>query len=380
MKSPARSAALLVVTGALAIGLSAFARADVPAGYKGKPFDPAVAGGVGVIPASVKAGPYAIPGRLDLINYDLGGEGVVYMAAHHEVKNGAGYRTDVPTATFSLTAQSKPDVWYEAGALDGTFYPSATTEDFYLGALDANDWFSYTVDVQTAGTYSLSSTWATGNGPPGGEGGDGTMGLQIFVNGTMMVDWKDSFPAYQTKASYHNWKPYPDFATITLEAGLQVLKFQLTSNHLNLDYVQFAPMGADAGAGDAAIPTDDGAVGGADAGDIGAAGAGDSGGAGGGAAGAIATAGNGGGGGSGAGGGGGASGASGGAAGATPTGATKAGATKAGGGCAFAPGARPTRGLASIALLALAMSLARRRRRAPRGSRRPGAILTDLLH
>src|SRR6516162_3250839 len=97
------------------------ARADVPAGYKGKPFDPVSAGGKGVIPASVAAGPYAVPGRIDLINYDLGGVGVAYDCAHHEVKGGFGYRTDTPTATLSLTASSKGDVWYQAGAaLDGT--------------------------------------------------------------------------------------------------------------------------------------------------------------------------------------------------------------------------------------------------------------------
>jgi hypothetical protein len=163
---------------------------------------------------------------------------------HHETKNGAGYRTDQPVATFSLTAQSKMDVWYDTGsALDGTFYPSAATADFYDGALDANDYFNYTVDVQTAGTYTVSTTFASGNGPAGGEGGDGTMGLQLFVNGSMMVDWKDSFPSFATKANYHNWKPYPAFATLTLDKGLQVLKVQCTANHLNLDYLQFALAG-----------------------------------------------------------------------------------------------------------------------------------------
>ncbi|HVU52561.1 MAG TPA: hypothetical protein VHL80_17900, partial [Polyangia bacterium] len=245
-----RLPALLVTTALVPLVVaSAPARAAVPAGYKGTPFDPALAGGKGVIPATVKAGPYAIPGRLDLINYDLGGVGVAYDCTHHEVKGGDGYRTDQPTASLSLTAASKMDVFYGAGApLDGTPYPGATGEDFYVGALDAGDWFNYTVDVQTAGTYSLSSTWATGNGPPGGMGGDGSMGLQISVNGTMMVDWTAAFPDYQTKANYHFWKPYPDFATLTLEAGLQVIKLQLTASHLNLDYLDFALVGADGGA------------------------------------------------------------------------------------------------------------------------------------
>jgi hypothetical protein len=259
--TPARRLApALVAAGIFCV--AAAAHADVPVGYKGTPFDPAVAGGKGVIPPGVKAGPYPIPGRLDLINYDLGGVGVAYDCIHHEVKGGVGYRTDVPTASLSLTAGSKMDVWYQASAtLDGTRYPSATNEDFYVGALDATDWFNYTVDVKTAGTYSLGSTWATGNGPPGGMGGDGSMGVQISVNGTKMVDWKAAFPDYQSKANYHNWVPYSAFATLTLAAGLQVVKIQLTSNHFNLDYLDFTLVGADGGTSADAAAADGGATG-----------------------------------------------------------------------------------------------------------------------
>jgi hypothetical protein len=357
--------------------IHARARAAVPADYKGKPFDPAMAGGGTVIPTTVKAGPYAIPGRLDLINYDFGGEGVAYTSTHHEVKNGTGYRTDGVTATFSLTAASKPDLWYGTGtAMDGTAYPSATTADFYVGALDMGDWFDYTVDVKTAGTYSVSSTWATGNGPAGGQGGDGSMGLQIFVNGTMMADWKAAFPDYQTKANYHFWKPYPSFATITLEAGLQVLKLQCTSNHQNLDYLQIELVGADAGApADAAAPVDAGAAGGASGSGGGAAGAsggaaGQGGGAGSvgssGAAGATSTgtagmngaAGQGAAGGAGSVGSAGAAGAAAGAGGAGSS-TAGAGAPKSGGGCAVGSGS--PRDSALLVLLLGAILLARRR-------------------
>jgi hypothetical protein len=264
--TPRDLARLALASLVLAVSAPA-ARADVPAGYKGKPFDPATAGGKGVIPATVKAGPYAVPGRIDLINYDLGGVGVAYDCAHHEVKGGFGYRTDTPTATLSLTAPSKPDLWYQAGAaLDGTPYPSATTEDFYVGAIDAGDWFNYTIDVKTAGTYAVSSTWSTGNGPPGAGAGDGSMGVQISINGALAASWQATFPDL-TKANYHNWKPYPSFATLTLEAGLQVLKIQSTKDHFNFDYLELAL--ADADAGVAGAP--DGAAGAGGGGTAGAA-------------------------------------------------------------------------------------------------------------
>ena len=279
-----------------AVTLSAgAARAAIPAGYAGTPFDPAVAGGAGIIPATVKAGPYAIPGRLDFVNYDMGGDQVAFHAGDNITnKAGAGYRKDGKVATFSKTSAAQHDIWYMSGtAMDGMTYPDATTQDFYIGAVQVNDWFNFTVNVQTAGTYNVSSTWSSGNGPPGGEGGDGAMGLQIYSNGTKLADWKSSWPDFNTTADFHHWKAYPSFAQVMLPAGVQVIKLQSTSKHLNLDYVQFTLMGAGTtGAGGAGGATGAGGAGGngtAGAGGVtGAAGAGTAG-----ASGATGTAGTG---------------------------------------------------------------------------------------
>jgi hypothetical protein len=241
------------------------ARADIPAGYTGKPFDPKVAGGP-KCPATVQAGPYAIPGRLDFVNYDLGGEGITYHTGDHLIKPGNGYRTDAPTASLSVTTSCIPtgntpcqNVWYDTSpTLDGTVYPSPTTADFSIAAVQNGDWFDITVNVATAGTYSLSSTFATGNGPPGGEGGDGTMGLAVYSNGTMLATWSAIFPNFNTTADFHHWKAYPNFATVTLSAGLQVIKLEAKAKHLQPDYVQFDLVGADGGTTttDAGAPAD----------------------------------------------------------------------------------------------------------------------------
>jgi hypothetical protein len=234
-----------VAMGLLLAAFSSSARADVYAGYKGVPFDPAVGGGPN-IPPTVKAGPYSIPGRLDIINYDMGGSGVGYQTLDHFAYGGAGYRVDGPAPTFTggqtttlcKTSLAEADVWYQTGdaTLDGTTFPSATANDFYIGALHPNEWLNVTVNVLQSGMYSLSSTFSTGSGP---------MELQIYVNGatTAAVDWKSSLAV----ADYHHWKPFPNFATIQLTAGKQVLKFMLQSYHLNLDYLQFDLEGADGG-------------------------------------------------------------------------------------------------------------------------------------
>ncbi len=256
------------------------ARADIPADYKGKPFDPATAGGP-KCPATVKAGPYAIPGRLDFVNYDLGGDGVAYHTGDHITKGGTGYRTDTPTATFSLTSSCIPNggpptctnVWYETGtALDGTQYPSPTTADFSIGAVQNGDYMNFTVNVATTGMYALSSTWATGNGPPGGEGGDGTMGLAVFSNGTQLATWAATFPNFNTTADFHHWKNYPSFATVMLTAGPQIIKLQSKSKHLQMDYVQFDLIGADGGVVQTGAGGTGGTIGSTDGGATGAGG------------------------------------------------------------------------------------------------------------
>ncbi|HTA18825.1 MAG TPA: hypothetical protein VK989_06010 [Polyangia bacterium] len=363
------------------------ARADIPADYKGKPFDPAVAGGP-KCPATVKAGPYAIPGRLDFVNYDLGGDGVAYHTGDHITKGGTGYRTDTPTATFSLTSSCIPNggpptctnVWYDTGtALDGTQYPSPTTADFSIGAVQNGDYMNFTVNVATTGMYALSSTWATGNGPPGGEGGDGTMGLAVFSNGTQIGTWSATFPNFNTTADFHHWKSYPSFATVMLTAGPQIIKLQSKSKHLQMDYVQFDLVGADGGviqtgAAGASGSTDGGATGAAGS-TTGTAGASGSAGTTGAAGASGGTAGSGGDGTAGASGSGsaganaGSAGASG-TAGATGTGSTgSAGATgatggKSSGGCAVAATA-PTSARTVFTLLStfLAVGLIARRRR-----------------
>ena len=274
---------VLSVVGGLSL-LASAARAEIPADYKGTPFDPAVAGGT-KLPAGVKGGPYTIPGRLDFINYDMGGDGVGYHAGDHIAKGGAGYRVDGQTATLSWTGQCIPNVagqpcmnvWYDtSAALDGTPFPSATTTDFSIGAVQNGDWFNITVNVQTAGTYSVSSTWATGEGPPGGEGGNGNMGLSIFSNGTMLASWSAIFPNFNQYADFHHWKAYPSFATVTLAAGPQVIKLQSKAKHLQMDYVQFDLVGADGGVtGAAGTPgTDGGATGSGGGGATGAGGGG----------------------------------------------------------------------------------------------------------
>jgi hypothetical protein len=191
------------------------ARADVPAGYTGTPY---------------MGTPRAIPGRVNLIDFDDGGSGVGYQTVHQNGDVGcAGYDyRPHPVPTLCKTSATEGDHW-SAGPMMGTQYPSTTTSDYYVGAIRPGDWVQVTVDVKTAGMYQLSTSWASAGG---------NIDVKISMNGTLATEFKG--PA---TGDYHNWVPGPNFAQVMLNAGVQVMRFQSVVEHVNMDYVQFTLVG-----------------------------------------------------------------------------------------------------------------------------------------
>ncbi len=212
----------------LALGFGLFvaligshAYAQVPAGYQGTPF---------------KGTPATIPGRIDFENYDEGGQDVAWRVDDHTGNFGQGgcaandYRMGTPHPQLCLTNNANEVDTYSMGPLMGQKYPSdAMPQSIYVGYTHAVDWVKLTVNVSKAGMYKLSSTW--GSEP----GGADAIKFQISFNDMVKADVK--LPG---TGGYHNWVVFPDFATVTLDAGVQVLQFAPKSMHLNYDYLQFS--------------------------------------------------------------------------------------------------------------------------------------------
>jgi MYXO-CTERM domain-containing protein len=334
---------LAVLLSVVAVGYCAPALADIPAGYMGTPH---------------KGTPWPIPGRINMVDYDVGGKGVGFDVDHagDSPCNGFDYRTDKPTVTLCKTGVDRNDKW-TAGPMMGMTYPSATTSDYYIGAVRPGDWVNITVNVQKAGTYTLSTDWAA----------DASMiDVKLSFNGVLKSETKRA-----GTGGYHNWVPGPNFATVQLEAGIQVMRYESVIEHVNPNYIVFALVGEDGGT---APEPDAGATGGAGTSgtDAGAAG-----GTSGGAAGATGIAGSSGGGAAGTGGsnvsgtagttgaaGSNASGAAGttGAAGSGSAGTKGGGATDSDGGCACTAAGGTRLGFPALLGLA-ALFLIRRRRR-----------------
>jgi hypothetical protein len=66
---------------------------------------------VTTFPPTVKAGPYAIPGRLDFVNYDMGGEQIAFHAGDHiTTKAGAGYRKELDAQQYQVLRDGPHDI------------------------------------------------------------------------------------------------------------------------------------------------------------------------------------------------------------------------------------------------------------------------------
>ena len=205
---------LALASGLFVALLGSHARAAVPAGYLGTPF-----GGT--------ARP--LPGRIELEDFDEGGQGVAWSVDDHTGNFGEGgcaanaYRNGIhPQLCKTNTNPNEIDI-YSTGPMMGQKYPSdAMPQSIYIGYTHAVDWVKITVNVTVAGTYKVSSTWAS---EPGGADG---IKVQLSFNDALKADAK--LPG---TGGYHNWVVASDFATVELEAGVQVLQFAAKSMHLN---------------------------------------------------------------------------------------------------------------------------------------------------
>jgi hypothetical protein len=99
-------------------------------------------------------------------------------------------------------------------------------EHYFIGHAKKDDWVICTVNVKKAGVYKVSTTASCQKGIG--------MAFDVSFNGVKKIDAK-----LEGSGDYHIWKTYKDFATVKLDAGLQVLKFHLSIEHMNYDFLDF---------------------------------------------------------------------------------------------------------------------------------------------
>ena len=154
--------------------------------------------------------PAAVPGTVQAANYDTGGQGVAYNVTS---TNGSAnsYRSD--GVDLETTADTQ-DTGAPGGAYD-------------MGWTTPAQWFNYTVNVATAGTYTVSFRVASPYG----------ITDALHISNASNVNLTGSVAVPNT-GGYETWTTVT--ATVTLPAGEQTLKVNQDSNGWNFHYMAFA--------------------------------------------------------------------------------------------------------------------------------------------
>jgi hypothetical protein len=156
----------------------------------------------------------AVPGTVQAANYDTGGQGVAYNVSS---TNGSAnsYRSD------------GVDLEDTADTLD----TSAAGGAYDLGWTTSGQWFNYTVDVATAGTYAVGLRLSSPYGITDGLHIDNSAGTDL--TGPIAVP---------NTGGYQDWTTVT--ASVTLPAGVQTLTVDQDDNGWNLHYLSFATTGS----------------------------------------------------------------------------------------------------------------------------------------
>ncbi|MGW6276927.1 carbohydrate-binding protein [Kribbella sp. NPDC055071] len=147
--------------------------------------------------------PAAVPGTVQAENYNTGGQGVAYSVSSVN-GNANGYRAD----GVNLEATSD------------------TGGGYNLGWTDSGQWFHYTVNVATAGTYSLGLRVAAPSAV--------TNALHVASASGANLSGSVSLPA---TGGWQTWATAT--AQVTLPAGVQTLTVYQDNGGWNLNSLQF---------------------------------------------------------------------------------------------------------------------------------------------
>jgi hypothetical protein len=255
-----------------------------------------VDGGVNKIPAGYVGTPFAqnvIPGFIYAANYDKGGPGVAYChsatamtptacatgihltdwccsdtnaqmtGARCDDRNQARgpcplYRPDSDNAGLSHMNLGEVDTYAAVGptwlpgpngptltgppATVGTPVPQhanmTTEDDTYLSYTVTGQWQKYTVEVLSAGVYSIGALMGT---PPNGKAtfdfGDG------ITSGALALPASPVTPACKCLEAYHAWNNSMNIGTVTFPAaGTYLLTLTLNAGTYNPLYFTFTKM------------------------------------------------------------------------------------------------------------------------------------------
>lgn len=197
--------------------------AQIPKSYKGKPFRD----------AEYTKGPQAIPGRVELAYYDLGGEGVAYHDTD-VINNGSGKlnrepnheRPGIPEYLLHFREKEGVDISFTKDFADFN-HPNKVdpkVNQLYIGWQDDGEWTNYTVDIKAPGRYKIITVY-------GFQDNKSTLSL----NNQKIVD----LVLPENTGDYHRWTQATvgEVTFTTTGLNLLTLYYNKGSNLAYLDFV-----------------------------------------------------------------------------------------------------------------------------------------------
>jgi hypothetical protein len=157
-------------------------------------------------PDTVPQEPYngeaaSIPGKIEMEDFDIGGQGQSYSDEERENRAGA-YREE----------------GVDVEALD---------DGYAVGYTIAGEWLEYTVNVDESAYYKATVHYASGSE---------SSGIQLLIDDEALTE-DITLPQTAENA----WNVYDDVTldSLKLDAGTHVLKVLITGSYANLDYIEF---------------------------------------------------------------------------------------------------------------------------------------------
>lgn len=162
--------------------------------------------------------PHLIPGRIEIEEYDMGGESVAYHEANNDGnQGGATFRND------EVDIEETADV-------DG---------DYNVGYILNGEWLEYTIDVVSTGVYDLALRVAA-------DGDGKTMHIEIEgVDVTGPIDIPNT-------GGWQSWETVM-INNISLTEGEHVMRLVFESDYMNLNYMEFSDVITGLSSADAGI-------------------------------------------------------------------------------------------------------------------------------
>jgi len=157
---------------------------------------------------------WAIPGKIEMENFDEPGSG-----RGSEIK--------------SYSENDSED--HGAESNDGKSYREGTGVDIYkkatgyiVGYNQTGEWLEYTVNIEKEGDYTMFAAVASANA---------TSGFKLSIDDKDITE-EISIPQ---NSGEDNWDDYGKVkANVTLPAGEHILRFTVTGDWMDIDYIQFA--------------------------------------------------------------------------------------------------------------------------------------------